>query len=178
VGKEKSSNIDFQLMSFTFKLRDFFLPRKNIIKEVGLKPGFHVLDYGCGTGSYILPTMGLVGKSGRIYAVDIHPLALAAVRKLVSRKRLTNVEVIHSDQKTGLADESIDVILLYDVFHDLKEPEGVLKELHRLLRPNGILSFTDHHLREDEIISRMTAGRLFRLSSKGERTFSFSKQEA
>jgi len=164
-------------MSFTYKVRDFFLPRANILREVGIRPGFQVLDYGCGPGSYILPLAELVGKSGRIYAVDIHLLAVQAVQRLVSKKRLTNVEVIHSDCKTGLADESINVVLLYDVFHDLDDPEGVLKELHRVLKPNGTLSFTDHHLGEDEITPRMTSSKLFRLSAKGRRTYSFSKEE-
>jgi ubiquinone/menaquinone biosynthesis C-methylase UbiE len=55
-------------MSFSYKFRDFFLPRKNILKEVGIKPGFHVLDYGCGSGSYITAVAELAGKSGKIYA--------------------------------------------------------------------------------------------------------------
>ena len=42
------SNFDFNFMSCLFKFRDFFLPRKNILKEVGISPGSHVLDYGCG----------------------------------------------------------------------------------------------------------------------------------
>ncbi len=45
-------NFDFELMSLTYKFRDFFLPRMNILKEVRIEPGFHVLDYGCGSGSY------------------------------------------------------------------------------------------------------------------------------
>ncbi|MBM3119462.1 MAG: class I SAM-dependent methyltransferase [Chloroflexi bacterium] len=171
------SNIDFRLMSFTYKLRDLFLPRINILREAGIRLGFHVLDYGCGPGSYILPLTELVGKSGRIYAVDINPLAVQAVKKLISKRGFSNVEVIHSDCKTGVPEESIDVVLLYDVFHDLSDPAGVLKELHRVLKPNGILSFTDHHLKEEEIISGMTSGRLFRLSAKGARTCTFSKEE-
>ena len=41
-------NFHFKLMSLSYKFRDFFLPRKNILKEVGIKPGFHVFDYGYG----------------------------------------------------------------------------------------------------------------------------------
>jgi len=68
-------NFDFKLMSFGYKFRDFFLPRMNTLKEVGIKPGFRVLDYGCGPGSYIIPLAELAGKSGKIYALDIHPIA-------------------------------------------------------------------------------------------------------
>ncbi|MGQ9626545.1 MAG: class I SAM-dependent methyltransferase [Anaerolineae bacterium] len=165
----------FKLMSFEFKIRDFFLPRMNILKEVGIKPGFHVLDYGCGPGSYIIPLAELVGKSGKIYALDIHPLAIQMVQNLASKKRLENLETIHSDCKTGLPDNSVDVVLLYDTFHDLSDPERVLKELHRVLKPDGILSFSDHHMKENEIVSEVTNRGLFRLLRKGKRTYSFSK---
>jgi ubiquinone/menaquinone biosynthesis C-methylase UbiE len=162
-------------MSFVFKFRDFFLPRKNVLKEVGIKPGFTVLDYGCGPGSYIVPTAELVGKSRKIYALDVHPLAIARVRNLLSKKRLTNVEPIHSACKTGLLDNNVDVILLYDTFHALSDPDGVLEELHRVLKADGILSFSDHHMKEKEIVSKLTGGRLFKLSGKGKRTYSFLK---
>ncbi|PIU57091.1 MAG: SAM-dependent methyltransferase [Chloroflexi bacterium CG07_land_8_20_14_0_80_45_17] len=162
-------------MSFGYKFRDLFLPRMNILKEVGIKPGFHVLDYGCGPGSYIIPLAELVSKSGKIYALDIHPLAIQTVQNIASKRQLTNVETICSDCKTGLPDNSVDVILLYDTFHDLSDPNGVLEELHRVLKPNQILSFSDHHMKENEIVSKVTNEGLFRLSRKGKRTYSFSK---
>ena len=170
------SNFHFKFMSFGYRFRDFFLPRKNVLKEVGIKPGFHVLDYGCGPGGYIMAAMEFAGKSGKIYALDIHPLAIQRVQNIVSKKKLTNVETICSDCKTGLPDNSVDVVLLYDTLHDLGDPNGVLEELHRVLKPKGILSFSDHHMQENEIVSKVTSRGLFRLSKKGERTYSFSKE--
>jgi hypothetical protein len=78
------------------------------------------------------------------------------------------VETIHSDCKTGLPDNSLDAVLLYDAFHDLSDPDGVLK-------PDGILSFSDHHMKEDEVASRVTNKGLFKLSSRDKRTHSFLK---
>ena len=169
------SNLDFKLMSLQYKFRDFLLPRRKVLEEVGIKPGFHVLDYGCGPGSYIIPLAELVGKSGKIYALDTHPLAIKSVQGIASKKQLTNVETIRSDCKTGLPDSSVDVVLLYDTFHGLGDPDGVLAELHRVLKPDGVLSFSDHHLKEDEITSKVTDTGLFRLSRKGEKTYSFLK---
>lgn len=171
------SNFHFKFMSFGYKFRDFFLPRTNILKEVGIKPGFHVLDYGCGPGSYINPLAELVGESGKIYALDIHPLAIQRVQNIASRKQLSNVKTICSDCKTGLPDSSVDVVLLYDAFHNLSGPKGVLEELHRVLKPNGILSFSDHHMKEDKIVTKVTNEGLFRLSRNGKRTYSFLKEE-
>ena len=163
-------------MSCGYKFRDFFLPRLNILKEVGIKPGFHVLDYGCGPGSYIMPLAELVGKSGKIYALDIHPLAIQKVQDIASKKQLTNVETILSDCQTGLPDDTLDAVILYDAFHHLSDPDVVLKELHRVLKPDGILSFGDHHMKENEIVSKVTNGGLFRLSRKGQRAYTFLKK--
>jgi len=175
--EKPKSNLDFRGMALYYRFRDLFLPRMNILKEVGIEPGFCVLDYGCGPGSYIIPLAELVGASGKIYALDIHPLAVQRVQGIASKKQLTNVKTICSNCKTGLPDSSIDVVLLYDTYHNLGDPDGVLAELHRVLKPNGILSFSDHHMKETEIVSKLTSGGLFRLSRKGKKTHSFVKEK-
>ena len=55
--------LHFKLMALAFKIWDFFAPRMSILKEVGIKPGLSVLDYGCGSGSYITAAAGLVRES-------------------------------------------------------------------------------------------------------------------
>ena len=170
------NNVMFKGMCFIFMIRDFIRPRSNILMEVEIKPGDHVLDYGCGPGGYVVAVSELIGESGSIYALDINPLAIQSVKGIASNRQLTNVEAIHSDCKTGLQDDSLDVVLLYDIFHMLSDPNGVLKELHRVLKPNGILSFSDHHMKENEIISKITGDGLFGLSKKGKRTYGFLKR--
>jgi ubiquinone/menaquinone biosynthesis C-methylase UbiE len=171
-----ASNLHFKLMSLGFKFRDFFLPRKNILKEIGIKPGYRVLDFGCGPGAYITGTSELVGRSGIIYALDIHPLAIQMVQSIASKNKLKNIEIIQSDCKTQLPDNSIDVVLLYDVIHGLGDRNRVLEELHRVLKPTGILSLSDHHLKQNEIISNVTSGGLFSLSNQGKKTYTFFKK--
>jgi ubiquinone/menaquinone biosynthesis C-methylase UbiE len=165
-------------MAFFFKIRDFIKPRLDVVKEIGLKEGFRVLDYGCGPGSYILPVANLIGNSGKIYALDINPATIEMVKELAAKKQLSNVEVILSDPDTGLLNESVDMVLVYDVFHDLKNRDAVLEELHRVLKPAGGLSLSDHHLKEEEIISAITNGCLFKLLHRGKRTYSFGKTSA
>ncbi len=174
MGKVES-NLGFRLMALTYKFRDFLRPRHHILQELGLKPGDHVLDYGCGPGSYILPLAELVGKEGRVYALDLHPLAIQRVREISARKQLPNVRPVLSNCKTGLPDEGIDAVLLYDVLHDLDNPDEVLEELHRVLKPRGILSVSDHHMKGEAIEAKVTKRGLFSLSKKGERTYNFLK---
>jgi ubiquinone/menaquinone biosynthesis C-methylase UbiE len=145
------------------------------VKEAGIKEGYSVLDFGCGSGSYVLAVAELVGKSGKVYALDVQPLAIEMVKKIAEKKKLTNVKTILSDMKTGLPDDSINVALLYDVFHDLTDPESILEELHRVLKVDGILSLSDHHMEQEEIVSNVTRRNFFRLLRKGEKTYSFAK---
>jgi ubiquinone/menaquinone biosynthesis C-methylase UbiE len=166
---------DFRLMSFLFRVRDLLRPRRLVLAEVGIQPGFSVLDYGCGPGSYLVPLSKLVGETGRIYALDIHPLALERVRRIATRRGLANVETILSACETGLPDASIDVVLLYDTFHGLSEGRRVLQELHRVLKADGFLSFSDHHMRESEILTAVVGSGRYRLARQGEKTYTFEK---
>jgi len=169
------SNFRFKMMSFAFKVRDFFKPRRKLLAEVGIKPGDCVLDYGCGPGTYVLAAAELVGPEGRVYALDIHPLAIKKVQSIAAKHGLSNIETIESDGKTGLLAGSIDVVLMYDTFHGLANPDKVLLELYRVLKSDGILSFSDHHMKDGEIIYGVTVNSLFDIVNSGDKTYTFKK---
>ncbi len=176
--EEPDSDFRFHANTLIFKFRDFFFPRREILKEVGIKPGFKILDYGCGSGSYVRDASEMVGPSGKIYALDINPVAIEMVQNLAFIKHLKNVETILTDYNTGLPGSSVDVVLLYDAYHTLKKPELVMKEMHRILKPEGILSFRDRYMRDEEIMEGVTRKRLFKLKKEGKRTYSFKKDQS
>lgn len=151
-------------------------PRKEIVEEVGLKAGFQVPDYGCGPGGYVLPVAKIIGSSGKLYALDAASIAIEMVNKIVAKNHLNNVETILSDCDTKLPDGKLNVVLLYDVFHDLEDQKSVLKELHRVLKENGEISFSDHHLKDNEIVSRITEDGLFTFQKKNSNTYTFIKK--
>jgi ubiquinone/menaquinone biosynthesis C-methylase UbiE len=169
------SNLSFRFISLMFKVRDFVRPRDEILREAEIEPGAHVLDYGCGPGSYTFLAADIIGPTGRAYALDLHPLAVEKVQKAASKRGLANIETVLSDCATGLENGSVDVVLLYDVFHDLGDQRGVLQELHRVLRPAGSISFSDHHMKDSDIVSKVTKTGLFTLAKKGEKTHTFVK---
>lgn len=169
-------NAHFALMRLGFGFRDLLFPPKSKLIELGIiGTGNHILDYGCGTGSYSIAAARLVGNSGRVYALDLQPLAIQRLEKFASKKRLKNVKTIHSDCATGLENDTIHVILLFDTFHDLNDPDGVLEELHRVLKLKGILCVNDHHMKEDQILTKITRKHLFALSRKHKKSYLFSK---
>jgi len=170
---ERISNVHFRLMSLFLRLRELFSPPQEKLLEAAIKPGEVVLDYGCGIGGYSLAAAELVGAKGKVYAVDIHPLALRTVERRVTSKGLRNVKTLRTDCAISLDGETVDVVLLYDVLHDLPVPELVLEELHRVLKPGGVLSLSDHHMKEEDIVTKVATRGLFRLAGRGARTYSF-----
>lgn len=165
----------FSIMSFILRIRDIFMPPLSVLVEAGLEPGMKVLDYGCGPGAYSLAVAGLVGEKGMVYGLDIHPKAGLNLEKLAARKRISNLKCITTDCHTGLNEASLDRILLYDVFHMFKDKERILKELHRILKPEGRLSFSNHHMKAAQIKAGMGLGGLFELVDQGKHTYTFKK---
>src|SRR4030043_326716 len=149
--KKPQSKVSFTGMSLICKAGDLLKPRKNVLKEAGIQAGFHVLDFGCGPGGYILPLARLTGASGKIYALDVNPLAILSVKAIAVKNKLDNVTTILSERDSGLPDASIDMVLLSDVLHHLASPDDVLTELHRVLKVGGILSVSDHHMQKADI---------------------------
>ncbi len=172
---KKQSNIDFRFMSFFFKIRDKFHPPINKIRNANIRDGEIVLDYGCGSGSYTIATAQNIGSSGKIIAADIHPLALKKIRKKAEKMGYINIETIQTDCATGLDDESIDKIICFDVLHNIPNKNKILKEFHRVLKPNAMLSFDDHHMNEEEIKEFITSKGLFELSEKKDKQYNFIK---
>ncbi|MBD3289624.1 methyltransferase domain-containing protein [candidate division KSB1 bacterium] len=169
------NNLSFQMMSLIFWFRDKLIPPLKVLQEAGIEQGDRVLDFGCGPGGFTIAAAELVGKNGKVFAADIHPMALKKVSRKSRRRKLDHVQTIHTDCETGIESESIDVVLFYDTLHSLDYPEKVLAELHRLLKTGGIMSFSDHHLGEDEIPESIAGNGLFELVQRTSETYIFKK---
>ncbi len=138
----------------------------NLVKE-----GQSFLDYGCGTGSFTIPAARMVGMKGKVYALDCFPRQLQIVDKNAKKEGLTNIETILSDNEIGLPDESVDVIWMCDVFHELEQKRAVLEELHRVLKIEGTLAIYDGM--KDRVLSYVTG--LFSLAKRDGKLFKFAK---
>ncbi len=167
------SNLGFRLMSLEFFFRDRLRAPRGILCDAGVRPGMRVLDFGCGPGGFAIAAAEIVGTSGGVIAVDIHPLALQSVRRASERMALANVQVASAISAAALNDATIDFALLYDVLHDLEEPGTVLKEIGRVLRPEGILSVSDHHLSESNLVAMISRPGLYRFVSRTKTTCQF-----
>jgi len=143
---DKMPNWAFRFMAFMFDVTDIFLTPKRKLDPFTIRKGQTVIDYGSGTGRYIPSASELVGSNGLVYAVDIHELAIASAFRRIEKHNLKNVRPIQTDGKTvNLPSQVADVIYALDMFHMVKDTDGFLTELNRLIRPGGFLYLEDGH---------------------------------
>ena len=135
-----------------------------------------ILDFGCGIGSYSIPAAKLVGESGQIYALDIHPIAIERVNKRITKSGLTNIKTIQSGLDTGLDNESLDHVLLLDVYSWIPNKAKLLKELHRVLKPEGKLSVLIDHMAPSEFMDDIERANLFSIELQDDNFFILSRR--
>jgi ubiquinone/menaquinone biosynthesis C-methylase UbiE len=126
-------------------------------KKIGIKKGYVILDFGCGSGNYAIPAAKVVGKKGKVYALDKDETDLNKLMQRAKSVGLENIERIKTSGglKIPLKDESVDVVLLYDVLHiyyfSSSEREQLLREVYRVLKPHSLLSVYPKHMGLEEI---------------------------
>jgi ubiquinone/menaquinone biosynthesis C-methylase UbiE len=154
-------------MALTYKVRDIFVHRDDILDEFGIHRGHNIVDYGCGPGSYIRKASELVGVGGMVYAVDIHELAIKAVKKRIEKENLRNVTaLVVSNERCPLADNSIDLIYALDMFHMVANPDTFLKELNRIVKPDGILFIDNGHQRRSEAKTKIHSSGCWKITEE------------
>jgi len=126
---------------------------EKLVKHIGIQKKHKMLDFGCGKGNYTIPAAKVVGKEGLVYATDKDKKALGKLvrrAKALGLKNIIRLEAINK-AKIELDNKCLDVVLLYDVLHyyyypQAKDRRQLLGEVHRVLKPNGLLSFFPTHL--------------------------------
>jgi SAM-dependent methyltransferase len=117
---------------------------ETLLERAGVLPGMHVLDAGCGPGRVTLPAARRVGPSGRVVAVDVQPRMLAKLAARAQAQHLANVERVEAGLGEGkLPADAFDVALLVTVLGEIPDKLAALREIHRSLRPGGVLSLTE-----------------------------------
>ena len=137
-----TDRVHFGIMSFVHEtLYGLFRDPHKALDAAGLEAGQRVLEVGCGPGFFTVPAARTVGEQGRVWALDISPLAIQRVREKVERAGVTNVETVLADgAQTGLPGQSFDLVFLFGFSHHAGDLENIAVETHRLLRPGGILA--------------------------------------
>ena len=159
------SNAHFTAMTWLFKFADLFTRAEARVEAIPLQPGMVVVDYGCGPGRYTIPVARAVGKEGRVFAVDIQPLAIETVRRKAARTLLTNVDALLVDSyESGIPARSVDLALLIDTFHAVSDQGALLHKIHRMLKREARFFMDAGHMKQPKAEEIIAATGLFTIA--------------
>lgn len=120
-----------------------------MLQQIGIQRSQFVLDFGCGYGTYTISVAEMVGDQGRVYALDKDKEALNHLMQKAKSRGLGNIEKMETsgELEINLISESVDAVLLFDVFHSFYFPKAsdrrrLLDEIRRVMKPSAILSLT------------------------------------
>ena len=149
-----------------------------LLHAAGLKKGQRVFEVGCGPGFFSIPAAKIVGDTGHVYTVDIHPRAVERVREKTEKGALKNLTpMCINASNTDLPGGSIDLAFVFGLRYIAGGMENVISELYRILKPGGILSIEKTGGSEAKWIEEIERkgfaytekqGRIFIFKKKGE----------
>ena len=100
------------------------------LDAIGVQSGSTVADIGAGVGYFTWRLAARVGTGGVVYGEDIQQRMLDQLTKNMSARHLTNVRaVLGTTEDPKLPPNSIDLVILVDVYHEFSEPEKMLDRI-------------------------------------------------
>jgi ubiquinone/menaquinone biosynthesis C-methylase UbiE len=121
-----------------------------MLQALNVQPGQTVCDMGCGNGFYTVPLAELVGDEGLVVAVDIQPEMLAMLRARIKGENLDNIRpVLGTVIDPRLEPNSMDLVLMVDVYHEFSHPEHMLQAIRKSLKPKGRVALVEFRAEDD-----------------------------
>ena len=145
----------------------------SLIKNMKIKSNEVIADIGAGSGYHAFRIASLL-TNGLVYAVDIQPEMLMAIEKTKEFKKVENIKTILGTEKTvELPKNSVDKILMVDVYHEFSFPVEMINSIKNALKPNGELFLIEyraedlkvpikriHKMTEEQAVKEMKAAGL------------------
>lgn len=123
-----------------------------LISNLGLRTGMTIADIGAGSGYHVALMSHKVGKTGKVYAVDVEPEMIRFINERIKAEKLNNVEpVLGTEQSVKLPESTLDLLLLVDVYHEFSYPYEMARSMLAALKPGGKLVLVEFRA-EDPLV--------------------------
>jgi ubiquinone/menaquinone biosynthesis C-methylase UbiE len=122
------------------------------LNALKIPKGASVADIGAGSGFITERLSARVGSTGRVFANDVQPQMLQMLARRLAAKKITNVTLVQGtidDPKLDPA--SVDLEIMVDVYHELSQPQAMLRHLREALKPGGRLVLLEYR-KEDPTV--------------------------
>jgi predicted methyltransferase len=142
-----------------------------LIDALEIKPGQTVADLGAGSGYYTFRIAPVVGNTGQVLAIDVEPRMLRIVRERAKRDGVENITtVLSTPSDPNLEPNSVDLLFMVDVYHELEFPLEMMLKVREALKPGGRVALIEyrqedpavlikpvHKMSERQIVRELTA---------------------
>lgn len=123
-----------------------------LLQSMQIKKGMTVCDLGAGNGYHALLMSEMVGSSGKILAIDIQPEMLELLNRRAKSAGIKNIETILGGiANPNIPPESCDLLLMVDVYHEISEPEKMLKHIHQSLNADGLVVLVEYREEDPQV---------------------------
>ncbi len=122
------------------------------LDALGIRAGMVVADVGAGTGYMSLRMARRVGPTGKVYANDLQPEMLQKLHAKSQREKLSNVETVQgTESDPKLPPNTMDLVLLVDVYHEFSQPQAMLDKIRESLKPDGRLVLLEYRKEDPKV---------------------------
>ena len=122
-----------------------------LLKNLAVQPGTAIADIGAGSGYHSTLLSKMVG-TGKVYAVDVEPEMIAYLKNRIKLEGYKNIiPVLSTEQKVSLPANSIDIMLLVDVYHEFSFPYEMTLSMLEALKPSGKLVLVEFRAEDPNV---------------------------
>lgn len=149
----------------------------SILKDL-VKPGFTVIDIGCGPGTFTISLAKYTGPEGKVIAVDLQEEMLLKVKQKAAKYSMEDCIKIHKSSETSLAlKEKADFILAFYMVHEVPDQKKLFTEINDILKPDGTLLVAEpnFHVSENDFSNSIKIAESFGLRVIEQRKIAFSR---
>jgi ubiquinone/menaquinone biosynthesis C-methylase UbiE len=116
-----------------------------------LKQGMNVADIGAGSGYHSRLISKQIGK-GNVFAVDVEPAMLVYLKQRIDQENLSNITpVLGTSTSVSLPNESVDMMLLVDVYHEFSHPYEMGQSMFNALKSHGKLVLVEFRAEDESV---------------------------
>jgi ubiquinone/menaquinone biosynthesis C-methylase UbiE len=132
--------------------RDLEEDPERAIDVLKIEKGSTVADIGAGSGYMTVKLSKKVGPQGRVYATDIQPAMLDLLNKRLAKSKIGNVTVVLGTQDDPrLPPDTLDLVLMVDVYHELSQPQLMLRQIRAALKTGGRLVLLEYRKEDPNV---------------------------
>ena len=137
-----------------------------LVSALELKPGLVAADIGAGSGYFSWRIAQKVGPQGKVYAVDIQPEMLELLMAQMRKRNVAAIvePILGTVQDPKIPENSTDLILLVDVYHELDFPYEMTRNMIKGLKPGGRLVLVEYRGEDPNVpikkLHKMTAAQV------------------